>query len=245
VLIRIDLSVRRLLLSAGSPILHANSVGDTCLILAARSGRFPLVKLLVEHGADARQPNHEGRIPLHFACENGYKAIVQYFLSSAISPPLDINTADHAGWTSLHQACLGGFPEHESHTGIVELLLQRGAKVDLADGIGMQPIHVCTDTSALRLLLAAGADPMTRDADGRTPLHLLSTDNCVVLLELPTPVDLHARDHRQRTPLHLTAEPDKARLLMKKGADSNALDQDQKVRGISQRCSCDMRDLFT
>lgn len=66
----------RLLLDGGSPVNHANLLGDTALILAARSGRSQLVQLLVQRGADPTQPNHEGRTPMHFACENGHKEIV-------------------------------------------------------------------------------------------------------------------------------------------------------------------------
>lgn len=257
------------LVDAGSPLGHANACGDTALHIAARGGRLELARALLAHGADAHQANLDGRVPMHFACENGFKdmlasdpaghrerrarrretpghdcrlivlfvdvflfvlvsCLYRLLLSSAVSPPADVNQPDAAGWTSLMYACLGGYPEHESHTPLVAMLLAHGADVHAADCTGLRAVHVCTDTSALRLLLAAGADPTARDCDQRTPLHHLGGDSCVVLLE-EFHVPLHALDQYHRTALHVSSDPEKTRLLIAKGADKDALDQEGKV----------------
>jgi hypothetical protein len=156
------------------------------------------------------------------------------------SPLLDINLADSAGWTCLHNACLGGYPEHESHASIVALLLTLGARVEAKDCCGLRPIHVCSDPSALRLLLASGADPNAVDDDLRSPLHMLSTENCSLLLEQPGIV-LTARDRFGRTPLHLSSEVYKSRLLIGYGFDRDARDASGQVREEGGSCRERMR----
>jgi len=224
--------VRFLICECGADVNCANYQLDTPLHQAARSGRIELAKLLLSLGADAHRKNHEGRQPLHQACEQGHKSIVHLILSDAINPPLSVLECDDAGWSPLHLACLGAFPEHQSHTSIVEFLLSRGANVHARDISGLQPIHVCTDTSAVRLLLAAGADPRSTDNDERTPLHLLNPDSSVVLLEPPMTSNkedvammMSARDRFGRTPLHLASDPEKARLLIAKGAEKDVQDK--------------------
>lgn len=244
-----DPSLVRLLVKTGADVHCINALGDTPLHVAARSGRDELVRTLLALGADPARLNSVGRTAMHSACERGHKSVVLQLLaasppaasagsSAASSPALDlINLADASGWTCLHLASLGGEPEHESYTPIVQLLLERGARVDAADCSGLQPIHVCTDTSALRLLLAAGADLNARDADDRTPLHYLTTDSAVVLLETPGCLR-DAQDRYGRTALHLASDPHKALLLVKKGADIDAKDKQGMVSRARERNEC-------
>jgi ankyrin repeat protein len=231
-----DLSVLAALLDAGTDLHAQNNAGDSALHMAARAGRFELAEaLLLQRRANPALRNKAGKNALHVACEYGRKDIVTLLLSPEVrnsrapekegeDEPLDINAADVSGWTALHMACLGGHPEHESFTSIVQLLLEHGANVHAADVTGLQALHVCTDTSAVRLLLAAGADASARDVDGRTPLLYLSTDSAVVLLE-EAGADRDAADRYGRTALHLAAEPDKALFLVRKGAEVDRRDK--------------------
>ena len=59
----------------------------------------------------------------------------------------------------------------------VELLLTRGAGVDLADDRGRTALMIAAQrghAEVVARLLAAGADPAVRDHDGRTALDLAS-----------------------------------------------------------------------
>jgi ankyrin repeat protein len=233
-----DLSLLAALLDAGADLHAQNNAGDSALHMAARAGRFELAEALLLQGrANPALRSKAGKNALHVACEYGRKDIVTLLLSPEVrnsrsrapdkegeDEPLDVNAADVSGWTALHMACLGGHPEHESFTPIVQLLLEHGANVHAADVTGLQALHVCTDTSAVRLLLAAGADASARDVDGRTPLLYLSTDSAVVLLE-EAGADRDAEDRYGRTALHLAAEPDKALFLVRKGAQVDRRDK--------------------
>ncbi|EPS65115.1 hypothetical protein M569_09665, partial [Genlisea aurea] len=75
------------------------------------------------------------------------------------------------GCSLLHLAC------QNSDVGMVELLLQNGANVNVCDSRGGTPLHhslVRRKIGTAKLLLTRGANPEARDNDGRTPLQLLA-----------------------------------------------------------------------
>ncbi|XP_010523475.1 PREDICTED: ADP-ribosylation factor GTPase-activating protein AGD1-like [Tarenaya hassleriana] len=71
----------------------------------------------------------------------------------------------------LHLACLC------ADIGMVELLLQYGAKINATDSKGRTPLHHCIISrryAIARLLLARGADPNAVDKDGNIPVNYAS-----------------------------------------------------------------------
>ncbi|MCZ7649538.1 MAG: ankyrin repeat domain-containing protein [Planctomycetota bacterium] len=56
-------------------------------------------------------------------------------------------------------------------------MLKRGAALDAADKQGRTPLHAAAykaRAAAMELLLDAGAEPLARDAAGRTPAEALA-----------------------------------------------------------------------
>jgi ankyrin repeat protein len=84
-----------------------------------------------------------------------------------------------AGWVHA-QVGPGELPIHQvaregSGQQVKELLKRDPAQRDARTALGSTPLHLAAmnpDTSALQVLLAAGADPNARDAEGSTPLHM-------------------------------------------------------------------------
>jgi ankyrin repeat protein len=115
------------------------------LHVAALHGRLGAARLLLDHGAD---PN-AGAIKTSDGSDN----------------PLEPTAPGH---TPLFDA-IG-----KKHLDVAELLLERGARVDVANAGGATPLHIgaIAGEPAVRLLLKHGAKPNVADRYGLTPLHL-------------------------------------------------------------------------
>jgi len=106
--------------------------GWTALHLAAFFGRTPVVKLLIERGANllALSTNSISNTPLHAAVAGGR---VESALA-LIEAGADVNAPDGGGHTPLHIAAEGGYIP------IVEALLQRNANPHAVDAEDRTPL---------------------------------------------------------------------------------------------------------
>jgi len=115
------------------------------------------------------------------------------------------------------------------HTGLVRLLLGRGAKVNVTDDMGQTAVMYATNDAIARMLLEKGADVNVKDADGATLLMRAARQGRVdvVRLLLARGGDVNAPDSRGWTPLIAAIDhgyDDVAKLLLRHGADVNAQD---------------------
>ena len=121
--------------------------------------------------------------------------------------PLARLVAQQADWTPLQSAALSG------HANVVELLLERGAKPDLARlEDGATPLYLAAQDGRLEaaeVLLKYGAKPnLQRSKDGRSPLWtacFMGRDKLAVAL-LAAGADPNLRDDDMRTPMHAAAQ---------------------------------------
>jgi len=110
---------------------NQNRIGATAFFLAAKHADVPMMKFLVEHGADPLIKTKDGVTPLAVAAgvgifnvgesagtnEEALEAVkLAYDLGSK-----DVNAADDYGYTALHGAALRGSPD------IVKFLVDKGA----------------------------------------------------------------------------------------------------------------------
>jgi ankyrin repeat protein len=106
--------------------------GITPFFLASKTADLPLMKLLVQHGANPQQPNSDGCTPLMAAAGMGTRAAeeeagtedecvdaVEYLLSIGA----DLNTVDKKGETAMHGAAYKNLPK------MVHLLADKGAQI--------------------------------------------------------------------------------------------------------------------
>jgi len=109
-------------------------IGATPFLFASKTADLPLMKLLVELGADPMLPNKDGATPLLAAAGLGCHApteeagtepecleAVEYLLKLGA----DVNTVDANGETAMHGAAYKGLPK------MVELLAAKGAKISV------------------------------------------------------------------------------------------------------------------
>jgi len=113
------------------------------------------------------QRDQSGRTDLHYAAFENDVARLRELIDSGAA----VNAVDHDGLTPLH------FAAHEGAVEAAALLLERGADVGLADRHGNTPLFKAVfnsrgEGSLIKLLRAAGADPLRVNKSGQTPTGL-------------------------------------------------------------------------
>nr|CAB3481571.1 unnamed protein product [Digitaria exilis] len=124
--------------------------------------------------------------PRFFDCNSHEKISPREPLSPASTSSRTDDMEDGCeGFSLLHLAC------RLADVGMVELLLQYGASVNMIDSRGRTPLHHCILKGRhqhAKLLLSRGADSQAMDRDGRTALQYAidggtSDDDILILLE--------------------------------------------------------------
>ncbi|CAD6214595.1 unnamed protein product [Miscanthus lutarioriparius] len=164
--------------------------------------------------------NEDGRSLLHVVL-----ALAQCGGDAAASV---LNAKDEEGWAPIHSAASSG------NSQIIDILLERGADVNLVTDGGRTALHYATSKGRLNIaekLIAHGANVNKKDKFGCTPLHrAASTGNaelCEFLIEEGAEVD--AVDKTGQTPLmHAVICENKgvALLLIRHGADVDVEDKE-------------------
>ena len=145
------------LLAAGVPV-DAPDTGDhgyTALIVACQNNKLAAARALLDAGAKAEQRDADGTTVLHWAVFGARPIEVHVYES--LDKPHDT------------------FFQPQGSAPIVELLLQRGAKVDTVDTAGNTALHEAAMLDvevAAKVLVAAGADRTKKNRDGKTALDL-------------------------------------------------------------------------
>jgi ankyrin repeat protein len=104
---------------------------------------------------------------LQSALEEGNAHAVQEYLEGGINPNLRDGNKVNQGRPLLSFASMNG------HTQVVELLIERGAKVDKPDFHGRTPLSWAAEygqLDAVKLLVHHGANVNTEDKERETPL---------------------------------------------------------------------------
>ncbi|NXJ81720.1 ASB10 protein, partial [Trogon melanurus] len=122
---------------------------DTALHVAARHGLADHVQLLLHYGAELEAENEEGQTPLNVACAqphqprdmDRYFQVCQLLVESGAS----INAADRDRQHPLHLAC------KNANAQVAELLLARGANVNVMNYSGNTALHNILQTTAYKL----------------------------------------------------------------------------------------------
>jgi ankyrin repeat protein len=181
-------AVMDLLIGRGVEIDQRLAGGGTTLMAAAGRGDAESVSILLAHGAQADAADDHGMRALHAAAQFAFgggdtqaaRRVIEHLLDAGA--PIDACNAD--GQTAL-LILLGARAQPRSGAdqkallGLLGMLCERGARIDVQDERGVGPLHACAMHGLLlpaRALLSAGADRTRRDLLERTPrevAHLL------------------------------------------------------------------------
>lgn len=137
------------------------AAGDNDLMplsLAARSGHYDVVVLLLSHGAPSL-PNTNGEYPMHLAAQAGHSNVCRLLVRQEGWDTLD----KYNEWTPLFHAARYG------HADCLNVLLEAGCATDRTDEVGNSALHYAAwygHNPCVPLLIAA----IARNAAMRTPV---------------------------------------------------------------------------
>ncbi|KAE8376465.1 ankyrin repeat-containing domain protein [Aspergillus bertholletiae] len=203
--------------------VNARKDGMTTLFIAVSHFYLDVVKLLVDHGADASLKSKDASslpsksdpelvlTPLHgflrprrarWESEPLPSEVFPELLSLLLRAGCDLNAPSASGSTVLYESVRGDMP-------YTKLLIERGADVNVVDDSGCTPLHFLhlrESDGIFQLFLDHGAKlNVKRMSDGWSPLHCFAASGLLGDLSLfrPHVSNWHDTDAKGNTLLHL------------------------------------------
>ncbi|MCG3086363.1 ankyrin repeat domain-containing protein [Sporosarcina cyprini] len=124
------------LIEHGADINIRNHNLDNVLLYAGAAGYLEIVQLAVQAGADTTLTNRYGGIAIIPASERGHVEVVEELVTNSDT---NVNHINNLHWTALLEAVILG-DGGERHQKIVQLLVDHGADVNIADRDGVTPL---------------------------------------------------------------------------------------------------------
>lgn len=159
--------------------------GSTPLIIAAYGNNKELVSLLCKSGADCNQKDSSGLTVFHHCLTMSPLENVDIMTYMIDLKEFDLSTENNTGQSYLLYAVIHGlttnmplrwFTQKYSH--ILDLLLQKGVDINLADMDGNTALHHCflnfhknAARQIIQKLLGYGGDTALQNSKGQTPLY--------------------------------------------------------------------------
>jgi hypothetical protein len=115
--------------------LIANTQDSYGLLAAASAGKSQVVKMYLESGRNPNLRNSSGQSALHLAVQHGQRNVVRLLTKTYNA---DVSLCDAEGQTALHLAIMHCGEKKD----IIEMLLQRGADVNIKNKVGRSPLDL-------------------------------------------------------------------------------------------------------
>jgi len=225
----------RTLIQAGADINIRDNRLDNPFLYAGAEGLLEILRLTIDAKADTKLTNRFGGTALIPAAERGHVEVLNELLTRT---DVEVNHVNNLGWTALLEAIVlsnGG----ERYQRIVQLLVDHGANINIADKDGVTPLKLAQTRGFKeieRILLKAAAtgasgsavsDAATKERDAKLIAAAKRGDVAAVKELLAQGASVHARDDKGVTALIAAAYRNDlaiADLLIRAGADVNVQD---------------------
>ena len=127
----------RALIEAGADVDIRDDRLDNPFLYAGAEGLLDILRLVIDAGADPALTNRFGGTALIPAAERGHVAVVRELLTNS---DVDVDHVNNLGWTALLEAIVLSNGD-ERHQQIVQLLVDHGADITIADKDGVTPLQ--------------------------------------------------------------------------------------------------------
>jgi ankyrin repeat protein len=178
-----DADSAQMLLNAGADINEATPDGDTPLLIASASGHEAFSIFLLEHGANPNLADRNGIVPLHYAIMEGLAEVANGISMSGhgnapyLTRPnmMELAKALLARGANPNARLTAPAKEFETGPGYGKIFIMK--QLNIGGGrispVGAAPFLMAAlsfDTALMRMLVAAGADPLLANEENVTPL---------------------------------------------------------------------------
>lgn len=144
----------KVLIESGADVNAKDNINDSPYLYAGARGHLDILRMALMHGADLKSTNRYGGTALIPAAERGHVETVRTLIEAGT----DVDHVNNLNWTALLEAIILG-DGGTRHRKIIELLVNAGANVNLADGNGVTPLQHARSAGYLdieKILVAAG-----------------------------------------------------------------------------------------
>ena len=148
-----------------------NNEGLTSIHYAANKGSIPLLKLLIDNGANVDAVTNLGKNVMHMAAEGNQPSMLIYLITEEHQSS---QCVDESGSTPLHWACYAGAEE------AVNFLLNLNVNINEQDKEKLTPLHLATNEGREKIvlkLLQKNADKNIPNNKGELPIDIARKKN--------------------------------------------------------------------
>ncbi|XP_014226426.1 tankyrase-2-like [Trichogramma pretiosum] len=182
------------------------------LHLALHCGREAVVELLLRNGADPNSPCEHKFTPLHVIGQTGNCAYTFFGIIEELNLKVKVNARNEVGNAPLHLALA------RQRLWMSKWLLKNGADPNLANAMGLTPLHIICkteDNHRLGYMLFEITNKLNRHVEldacdnvGNTPLHTAVVNNNMKLAELllRKGANPNSANDKGETPLHIICQ---------------------------------------